>query len=337
MSFRWHPQEEHRRSLHPILHPDIREIRQKIHSIHWLSSELTYDLDSQQWSRGIIDLPTQNMVEHILGFFSIADELVIENIMGNFANEIGNQCIDVRDVYIAITEQEAIHAESYRDQTIALFSTDEERERILNAVRTMPIITEMVEWVKTYMSSDITVGERLVGFIVVEGIWFTGSFCLLQWLKTRNLLPNITRANEFISRDEGVHVEFASLLFNKYLIDKPSMEEVHTIIKSGLEIAEKFTCHAIPESHSGMSSAKMIQYIRYQTDCILTQMGCKKLFNVVNPFDFMLNHCMKRKKNFFEVTPTEYQNIIDPDDLKYKPDTSEIELPDDDDCVYGRV
>jgi ribonucleoside-diphosphate reductase beta chain len=326
-AFKWHPLEKNRVALGPdVLHPDIYEFAYEIQSVHWFAHEVQYDEDRRQWDSGDIDDATKRVVEHILSFFSIADQVVLDNIGDNFMQQIAGECIDVKHVYVAIAEQERIHALAYKAQPEALYSTREDQVRVLDAVRTMPIIGDMVSWIRTYMDEARPIGERMVAFVVVEGIWFTGSFCLLQWLKQRNILPGITKANEFISRDEGIHVRFAAYLIREYLVQKPAFSVVEGIIRDGLKIAERFVNEAIPSRLAGMNADLMTQYLQFQTDCVMVEMGYRKIFETENPFNFMVNLCLKRKKNFFEEVPTEYTNITDPKDLEYGFNDSPVDL-----------
>jgi len=326
-AFRWHPAEKDRISLGPdVLHEDIQKFCDEIELAHWLPHEIRYDEDRRQWDSGLIDDNVKRLVEHILGFFSIADQLVINNIGDNFSREIAEGCLDVQHVYIAIAEQERIHAKTYKAQPEALYSDRRNLVRILDAARTMPIIAEMVNWIKLFMNDDIYIGDRLVAFVVVEGIWFTGSFCLLQWLRQKHLLPGITQANEWISRDEGIHVRFACHLIKNYLVNKPSYEKAKEIMESGLVVADKFTNEAIPSALVGMSADLMSQYLKYQTDCVMVEMGYPIIYGVENPFKFMVNLCLKKKVDFFVRNSTQYQSINDPSELEFGIDDSPIEL-----------
>lgn len=326
-AFKWHPLEKERVALGPdILHPDIYEFAYEIQSVHWFAHEVQYDEDRRQWDSGDIDEPTKRIVEYILGFFSCADQIVLSNIGDNFMQQIAGECIDAQHVYVAIAEQERIHSLAYKAQPEALYSTREDQVRVLDAVRTMPIIGDMANWIRTYMDASLPIGERMVAFVVVEGIWFTGSFCLLQWLKQRNILPGITKANEFISRDEGIHVRFAAYLIREYLVQKPAFSVVEGIIRDGLKIADRFVNEAIPSRLAGMNADLMTQYLQFQTDCVMVEMGYRKIFETENPFNFMVNLCLKRKKNFFEEVPTEYTNITDPKDLEYGFNDAPVDL-----------
>ena len=201
---------------------------------------------------------------------------------------------------------ENIHSETYSLLIDTYISNNDEKDKLLNAIDTVECVKKKAEWALRWIESPKSFGERLVAFAAVEGIFFSGSFCAIFWLKKRGLMPGLTFSNELISRDEGLHRDFACLLFDM-IENKPSQETVHLIIKNAVEIEKEFVTEALPVSLIGMNANMMSQYIEFVADHLLVSLGCKKLYNATNPFDWMELISMQGKTNFFEKRVGDYQ------------------------------
>jgi ribonucleotide reductase beta subunit family protein with ferritin-like domain len=325
-AFRWAAGEDTRLALRPIIHEDIWEFRKKLEGLHWTAQEVDYTKDLTDWSTRMTSMERE-FVKYQLAFFARIDIDVLGNLDENFGDEV--DCLEARMVYAAQKDQECVHAESYSLQIEAVLS-GEERDQVLNAVKHMPIIALMRKWVISWTNRESrSFGERLVAFIFVEGVLFSGSFCALQWLKHRNLLPGITKANDFISRDEGVHTSHGCLLIRKYLIGRPSQARVEQILEEMVSIVDRFVSEALSVRLIGMNADLMKQYVRFQSDCVLADMGYAAKYRVSNPFPFMdamtLNEVSKT--NFFERATSEYQSITKTGHTRLVIDTDPI--PDD--------
>lgn len=302
--FYWNPMEAVRFALGPeIYHPDIQRYATLMEQATWFAEQVSFQEDKKDWN--VIDEGTKHIVRNILGFFQVFDHIVGQNININFMSEIN--CKDAQHVYIIQADQERIHEKSYDLQPRGICRGQELLD-ILNAVKNNPIIPTMISWIEKYMHDDVPIGMRLIAFIMVEGVWFSGAFCFLHWLKQKNILPGITQSNEFIRRDEGIHTDFGCYLVNKYLIIKPHHSEMSELVKSATEIADEFINEAIPVRLAGMNSELMSQYIRFQADTVVKMMGYSPVFNTTNPFKFMESFDILDKKSFFEVKPTAYKN-----------------------------
>jgi ribonucleoside-diphosphate reductase beta chain len=300
--FYWDPREAVRFALGPeILHRDLQKYVTWMEEASWFAEQVNFKNDKRDWE--ILDEGTKHIVRSILGFFQIFDHIVGQNININFMSEIN--CKDAQHVYIIQADQERIHEKSYDLQPRAICRGDELNE-ILYAMKKNPIIPKMVDWINYYMGK-MSIGLRLIAFVMVEGVWFSGAFCFLHWLKLRNVLPGITESNEFIRRDEGIHTQFGCYLIAEYLIMKPHWTEMKEIVVSATEIADEFINKAIPCKLAGMNAGLMSQYIRFQADTVVKMMGYSPVFNVSNPFKFMESFDIHDKKDFFAVKPTGYK------------------------------
>lgn len=311
--FRWNPLEAVRLALGPdIYHQDIQDFCREMEKVKWFAEEVRFDHDKLQWEE--LDNGTKQVVKHILGFFSIADQIVMDNISFGLKESI--HCIDAEHVYVAQEEQERIHQKSYLLQTQAILR-GQELNSVLNAVRTMKTVKNTSVLMKKYTDSNkYSFGIRLIANTLSEGVLFSGCFTFLQWLRERNILPGITESNDFIMRDEGIHTRFGAHLVNNYLLNKPSHEEAYIVTKEFVDIAIEFIEEAIPIDMAGMKTSEMKEYIKFQTDTVLRLMGYPNLYNSKNPFKFMEKIAIEDKKNFFERNPTEYTNEINPEHYK---------------------
>jgi len=305
-AFKWAPGEKDR-NLFPIRHEDLWDFRKKLEALHWNAQEVDRSKDKKDWLTRM-DEGQRTFVKMQLAFFSRIDIDVLENIGENFIKEV--DCMEAQAFYAGQEDQEWIHAESYSLQILAVMD-GEERDHILNAVRTMPIIAKIRSWVLRWFDTKLDLGERLVAFAAVEGVLFSASFAALQWLRELNLLPGITDYNSFISRDEGIHTLFTCLLVRKYLRAQPSQERAEAIFRSVVDVIDEFVKESLPVRLIGMNDDLMMQYVRFQADSVMEDMGYSPIWRVTNPFRFMDKMALNdvTKVSFFESRPTQYQNV----------------------------
>lgn len=288
--------------LFPIQYDVIWKKYKEHVACFWTAEEIDLSHDIDDWKK--LNNDEQHFIKHVLAFFAASDGIVVENLAVRFLSEVQNA--EARCFYGFQIMMENIHSEMYSLQIDTLITDEKEKERTFNAVQTFPAIMEKAEWAQRWISSDSSFGQRLVAFAAVEGIFFQGSFCSIYWLKKRKIMPGLCKSNEFISRDEGMHTSFACYLFS-CLVDKPSQEVVHEMIKSAVLIEKKFITEALPVELIGMNSSLMSEYIEHVADSLLVLLGMEKLFNRPNPFPWMESISLQRMTNFFEETVSEYQ------------------------------
>ncbi len=269
----------------------------------WLSSDINLTHDSSDWQK--LTQPEKEYIKYILAYFAASDGLVGENIALNFVREV--QIPEVRYFYYFQSMMESVHAKTYSNLITTFISSSSERDVLFNSINTHPVIKEKADWAKKWMSDDASFYQRLVAFLAVEGIFFAGSFAAIFWLRDRGILSNsLGVANEYISRDETLHADFACLLYKEFGKGKISEGEIREIILSALEIEKKFTTDALKDRLFGMNSDLMCQYLEFVADTWLTELGLPKEFNKDQPFSFMATIGQKRKDNFHEKTRTNY-------------------------------
>lgn len=288
--------------LFPIAHKQIWEMYKKHEASFWTAEEIDLSHDQKDWDK--LNEDEQHFLKHVLAFFAASDGIVLENLAERFLTEV--QVPEARCFYGFQLAMENIHSETYSLLIDTYIKDTAEKTRLFHAIETIPCIQEKAEWALRWVSSDNSFAERLVAFAAVEGIFFSGSFCAIFWMKKRGLLPGLTFSNELISRDEGLHCDFACLLYS-LLLNKPNKEVVQEIIRSAVAIETKFVCEAIPVALIGMNAALMSQYIEFVADRLLDALGCPKLWNVMNPFEWMEMISLQGKTNFFEKRVGEYQ------------------------------
>tara|TARA_B110000971_G_scaffold167018_1_gene171161 strand:+ start:61 stop:1050 length:990 start_codon:yes stop_codon:yes gene_type:complete len=294
--------QDNRFTLFPIKHDDIWKMYKQAEASFWTAEEMDLAKDKNDWDDKLND-NERHFIKNILAFFAGSDGIVGENLLENFSTEI--QIPEVRCFYGFQIAIENIHAEVY-SLLIEKFITDRvEKERLFNAITEIPCIKQKADWALKWFSRERTFAERLVAFAVVEGIFFSGSFCAIFWLKKRGLMPGLTFSNELISRDEGMHTDFAVLLYSK-LNNKLSRDRIVEIISNAVSIEKKFINDSISCSMIGMNTVLMDQYIEYVADRLVYQLGYEKIYNSENPFDFMQLISMENKTNFFEKRVGEY-------------------------------
>jgi ribonucleotide reductase beta subunit family protein with ferritin-like domain len=322
-AFAWQAGEEDRVALLPIRHPDLWWFRKKMEGLHWTAQEVDLTRDKKDWLNRL-SKDERQFIKMQLAFFATIDIDVLRNISDNFGEEV--DCLEARFVYAAQQEQECVHAESYGLQIEALLE-GEERDTVLNAVRTLPAVGHMRAWVLRWFDAALPLGERLVAWAAVEGVLFSASFSGIQWLREKNALPGVTQFNEFIVRDEGLHTRHTCLLVRSYLLARPSPARVHAIFRSIVEVIDAFVDASLPVRLAGMNADLMKQYVRFQADCVIADMGFVPLSNVANPFPFMTKLVLNEvaKTNFFEHTPTQYQNVTTAGAVRLALDTSPVD------------
>jgi ribonucleoside-diphosphate reductase beta chain len=289
--------------MFPLKYHDIWEMYKTAEHSFWTAEEIDLGQDISDWENKLND-DEQHFVKHVLAFFAASDGIVNENLAINFVNEV--QYTEAKFFYGFQIMMENIHSETYSLLIDTLVKDKEEQHQLFNAIDTIPAIKKKADWALKWINSESFV-DRLLAFAAVEGIFFSGSFCSIFWLKKRGLLPGLTFSNELISRDEGMHCDFACHLYNNHIQNKISPERIKEIICGALEIEKEFILEALPVRLIGMNSELMSQYLEFVTDRLLVALGVSKVYNSENPFDFMQNIALQGKTNFFEKRVAEYQ------------------------------
>jgi ribonucleotide reductase beta subunit family protein with ferritin-like domain len=300
-------------TIFPIKYPDLWALYKKSVASFWTAEEIDLGADVTDWNK--LTDNERHFIKMILAFFAASDGIVMENINLNFGAEV--QISEARSFYAYQGFNEAIHGETY-SLMIDKFAGDE-KDTLLRAIETIPTVKEKAEWAIGWFDTSAPFAQRLVAFMCVEGIFFSGSFCAIFWLKKRGLMPGLCFSNELISRDEGQHLEFAIALYH-HLQLQTKTDMVQKIIRSAVEIEKKFITEAIPCKMIGMDSEKMSQYIEYVADRLLKQLGHAPLWNSENPFDWMENISLEGKTNFFEKRVGDYSKHVDNDGIRFDED-----------------
>ncbi len=289
--------------LFPIQHNDIWSFYKKAEASFWTAEEIDLAPDLFDWENKLND-NERHFVKHVLAFFAASDGIVNENLAENFLSEV--QYTEAKFFYGNQIAMENIHSETYSLLIDTYIKETDEKNRLFNAIETFDCVKKKAEWALRWIDKG-SFAERLIAFAAVEGIFFSGSFCSIFWLKKRGLMPGLSFSNELISRDEGLHCDFACLLYTKHLINKLSKQQVEKIILDAVEIEKEFVTDALPVRLIGMNSDLMGQYIEFVADRLLMELGNDKVFNTSNPFDFMDMISIQGKTNFFEKRVGEYQ------------------------------
>ncbi|KPP76796.1 ribonucleotide reductase small subunit p53R2i-like [Scleropages formosus] len=303
--------------IFPIQYPDIWKMYKQAQASFWTVEEVDLSKDLPHWDR--LKTDEKHFISHVLAFFAASDGIVNENLVQRFSQEV--QIPEARFFYGFQILIENVHSEMYSMLINTYIRDLKEREYLFNAIHTMPCVKKKADWALQWISDNrSTFGERLVAFAAVEGIFFSGSFAAIYWLKKRGLMPGLTYSNELISRDEGLHCNFACLLYS-YLVKKPSEDRVKDIIAKAVSIEQvgdvdqsgaphgEFLTEALPVKLIGMNCFLMKQYIEFVADRLLVDLGLSKLFHAENPFDFMESISLEGKTNFFEKRVAEYQRL----------------------------
>jgi ribonucleoside-diphosphate reductase beta chain len=289
--------------LFPIQHDDIWNFYKRAEASFWTAEEIDLAADMVDWDTKLND-DERHFIKHVLAFFAASDGIVNENLAENFVSEV--QYTEAKFFYGFQITMENIHSETYSLLIDTYIKDTKEKNRLFNAIDTIDCVKKKADWALRWIDNG-SFAERLVAFAAVEGIFFSGSFCSIFWLKKRGLMPGLSFSNELISRDEGLHCDFACLLYNNHLINKLPKEKVRGIILDAVEIEKEFVTDALPVRLIGMNSDSMGQYIEFVADRLLNELGCEKVFNATNPFDFMDMISIQGKTNFFEKRVGEYQ------------------------------
>ncbi len=289
--------------LFPIEHDDIWAFYKKAEASFWTAEEIDLAADLIDWEQKLND-DERHFIKHVLAFFAASDGIVNENLAENFLSEV--QYTEAKFFYGFQVAIENIHSETYSLLIDSYIKDSAEKSHLFNAMDTLDCVKRKAEWALRWIDKG-SFAERLVAFAAVEGIFFSGSFCSIYWLKKRGLMPGLSFSNELISRDEGLHCDFACLLYNNHVVNKMTKEQVNEIIMEAVEIEKEFILEALPVKLIGMNSDLMSQYIEFVADRLLTELGNEKVYNVSNPFDFMDMISIQGKTNFFEKRVGEYQ------------------------------
>ena len=287
-----------RLALFPIKHDDIWAAYRKHENSIWVASEMQLSDDWPHWNS--LKPDEQHFIKHILAFFAVSDSLVMENIALNFQTEV--QYPECKHYYSIQGWQESVHAESYSILVDFFVRDRDERDRLLNAVGTIPVIKRKTDWAMRYMNADIPFPTRLLAYACVEGISFSGSFCAIYWLKKRGLMPGLAFLNAKVAADEAQHADFACLLYRDHIRqNKPTRPELEALVREAVDIECEFVTDALPVALIGMNAAEMCEYVLYIADRLLVALGEEKMFGARNPFDWMESISLIGKSNFFEM------------------------------------
>ncbi|XP_074320886.1 ribonucleoside-diphosphate reductase small chain-like [Silene latifolia] len=289
--------------MFPIKYPQIWEMYKKAEASFWTAEEVDLSSDLRHWSDTLTP-DERHFITHVLAFFAASDGIVLENLASRFMKEI--QLPEARAFYGFQIAIENIHSEMYSLLLDTYIQDSAEKSSLFRALETIPTVKRKADWALRWIHGSESFADRIIAFACVEGIFFSGSFCAIFWLKKRGLMPGLTFSNELISRDEGLHCDFACLLYS-LLKKKTSEERVKSIISEAVEIEREFVCDALPCALVGMNGELMSQYIEFVADRLLGALGCGKVYNVTNPFDWMELISLQGKTNFFEKRVGEYQ------------------------------
>jgi len=289
--------------LFPIVHDDIWKFYKEEEASIWTAEEIDLSQDTIDWETKLND-DERHFIKHVLAFFAASDGIVNENLAENFLSEV--QYTEAKFFYGFQIMMENIHSETYSLLIDTYIKDKAEADKLFHAIDNFDAIKKKADWALKWIDSP-SFAERLIAFAAVEGIFFSGSFCSIFWMKKRGLLPGLTFSNELISRDEGLHCDFACMLHNDHIVNKVPKERITQIITEALDIEREFIIEALPVRLIGMNSVLMTQYLEFVTDRLLLELRCEKVYNVENPFDFMDMISLQGKTNFFEKRVSEYQ------------------------------
>jgi len=294
--------EDNRYVVYPIRHHDIWGAYKKQMASFWTAEELDFGQDIVDWKK--LTSNEQHFIKNVLAFFSSSDGIVMENLTERFTSEVA--WMEAKMAYGFQAMMEGIHSEVYSLMIDTFIKDEAEKTHLFNAIQTIPCVGKKAEWsLKWIGDRKSSFATRLIAFACVEGIFFSGSFCAIFWLKQRGLMPGLTTSNEFIARDEGMHTDFACLLYS-HIQNKVKRSKVVEIVKDAVAIEKEFICESLPCKLLGMNGELMAQYIEYVADRLCVQLGYSKIFNVSNPFDFMERISLEGKDNFFEKRISNY-------------------------------
>ena len=294
--------ENNRLTIYPIKNELIWNSYKKQQAAFWVAEEIDFSKDYADFQK--LNDKEQHFIKMILAFFSSSDTIVNINLSERFLNDV-----KIREAIVAYTFQmmmEYVHSETYSLQIDNIVRDSVEKDKLFNAVKNFDCIAEKANWALKWIESKNSFAYRLIAFAIVEGVFFSGAFCSIFWLKKRNIMPGLCASNELIARDEGSHCSFAVLLYSMLQFKLPE-EEVHAMFQDAVIIETKFICESLPCALLGMNSNLMTEYIKFVADRLLVDLGYSKFWNAKNPFDFMESISVEGKTNFFEARPTQYQ------------------------------
>ena len=305
-------EENDRLSVFPIKFPKVYEMYKTHRAMGWEVEEIDFSKDLDDWKKLSDD--EKYFIKNILAFFAGSDGIVNMNLGERFCSEV--KMMEAKMFYRYQMAAEDVHGETYSLMIETYVKDDEEKMKLLNGIKTIPSIKKKAEWALKWIDSDEDYAKRLVAFAIVEGVFFSGSFCSIFWLKKRNLLPGLTLSNEWIARDEGLHCEFAVLMYSmlKKKLDYKTIVEIYT---DAVRIEQEFIRDSLPIELIGMNSSQMCKYIEYVADYWIVKLGYSKVFNTENPFKWMESISLQGKTNFFESRVTQYQKGIKKDEADY--------------------
>jgi len=291
-----------RHVIFPIEHGDIWAKYKQHMSVFWIPEEIDLSKDMNDWVK--LSDNERHFIKHILGFFAGSDGIVMENLAMRFTREIAMP--EARFFYACQNLMESVHSETYSLLIDTYIDNKQEKLDILRAIQTIPVVEKKARWALQWIdNNEASFATRLLAFAVIEGVFFSGAFCSIFWLKQRGLMPGLTVSNELISRDEGLHTEFACLLYGK-LQTKLTKQDAHKIIRDAVKIEKQFITKALPCELIGMNSKLMAEYIEFVADRLSLQLGYPKVYHAKNPFPFMERLSLESKDNFFEKRVTTY-------------------------------
>lgn len=301
--------------LFPIKHQKIWDMYKKAEASFWTVEEVDLGQDQNDWENKL-NKDEKHFITHVLAFFAASDGIVMENLATRFMSEV--QLPEARSFYGFQIAIENIHSEMYSVLIDTYIKEEKEREKLFNAIETVEAVKKKAQWSLKWIDLQDSFATRLVAFACVEGIFFSGSFCSIYWLKKRGLLPGLTFSNELISRDEGLHCDFACLLYSMLEHTKLPQKKIHKLVSEAVDIEKEFICEALPVDLIGMNSKLMSQYIEFVADRLLLSLGYEKIYNSKNPFSFMDMISLEGKTNFFEKRVGEYTkaNVVGPKEEK---------------------
>jgi len=298
----------------PIRYPDLWALYKKAIGSFWTVEEIDLGSDIKDWDK--LNDDERHFIKMVLAFFAASDGIVMENIDLNFSKDI--QIAEARSFYAYQAFNESIHSETYSLMIEKLVKDPTEKESLFRAIETSPAVKQKAEWAMSWMSQDSPFAQRLIAFACVEGIFFSGSFCAIFWLKKRGLMPGLSFSNELISRDEGLHQEFAVTLYS-HLVEKCPSKDIHKIVQWACEVESEFITQALPCKLIGMDAGEMTQYIQFVADRLMTQFGEQPIYGAKNPFDWMENISLEGKTNFFEKRVGDYSKhmVTEGDSIRF--------------------
>ena len=301
----------------PIRYPELWALYKKAVASFWTVEEIDLAGDLKDWNS--LNSNEQYFIKHVLAFFAASDGIVMENINLNFGSEV--QIAEARSFYAYQSFNESIHGETYSLMIDKLVKDTDEKLKLFRAIENVPAVKQKAQWAQQWIGNDAPFAQRLVAFACVEGIFFSGSFCAIFWLKKRGLMPGLAFSNELISRDEGLHQEFAVALYSN-LQTKLKDATIQEIVKDAVRIEKLFITEALPCKLIGMDATQMSQYIEFVADRLLVQLGCAPAFNSQNPFDWMETISLEGKTNFFEKRVGDYSKhlVTEGDGIRFDED-----------------